>query len=116
MKKDIIDINESTIKQFVEALRPIDEEIRKQVDIGYSYHSKVKVVELYEMRPKWDNPQEIQKLPFARIRYYKNQNFWKIFWFRADGSWDPYEPKPTATNLEKILTTIKEDKHGCFFG
>lgn len=116
MKKDIIDINESTIKQFVEALRPVDEEIRKQVDIGYSYHSKVKVVELFEIRPKWDNPQDIQKLPFARIRYYKNQNFWKIFWFRADGSWDPYEPKPTATNLEEILATIKEDKHGCFFG
>jgi len=100
MKKEIIDINESTIKQFVETLRPIDEEIRKQVDIGYSYHSKVKVVELYEIRPKWDNPQEIRK----------------IFWFRADGSWEPYEPKPTATNLEEILTTIKEDKHGCFFG
>jgi len=52
MKKEIIDINESTIKQFVETLRPVDEEMRKQVDIGYSYYSKVIVVELYEIRPK----------------------------------------------------------------
>ena len=72
MKKDIIDINESTIKKFVEALRPMDEEIRKQVDVGYSFNSNIKVVELYQIRPRWDNPKEIQKLPFARIKYYKN--------------------------------------------
>ena len=60
MKKDIIDINESTIKDFIEGLRPVDEEMRKQVDIGYSYHSKVKVAELFEIRPKWDNPKRFR--------------------------------------------------------
>ena len=116
MKKDVIDINEATIREFVETLRPMDKEKRKRVDIGFSYYSKVKVAELFEVRPKWDDSQEIQNLPFARIKYYKARNFWKIFWQRGDGSWDPYIPKPTATNLTEILDIIKEDKYGCFFG
>lgn len=116
MNKEVIDINDSTIKGFVEELRPADPEMRKQVDIGYSYRSKIKVAELFEIRPKWDNPKEIQHLPFARIKHYKAQNFWKLYWLRASGKWDPYEPKPTATNLTEILATIKNDKHGCFFG
>lgn len=116
MDREIIDINESRIKQFIEAIRPVDVEIRKEIDIGYSYYSKAKVVEIFEIRPKWDNPKQVQQFPFARIKYYKNKNYWKIFWLRSDGKWYPYEPNPTASNLEEILVTVKEDKLGCFFG
>ena len=41
MKKDIININEGIVKNFVESLRPEDLEIRKQVDFGYSYNGQV---------------------------------------------------------------------------
>ena len=37
MTNSTIDINESTIKNYVESLRPENLEIREQVDIGYSY-------------------------------------------------------------------------------
>ena len=41
----------ATIKSFVEALRPEDLEIRKELDYGYSYDSKI--AEIFEIRPHW---------------------------------------------------------------
>ena len=65
MKNTAIDINESTIKKYVESLRPKDKEIRKQLDFGYSYDGKVAI--LHEIRPFWNNPKEIQNIEFAKI-------------------------------------------------
>ena len=81
MPTKIIDINEATIKSYVEHLRPEDLEIRKQVDIGYLY--KANVVCLFEIRPKWDNLEEKEKIEFARIRYYKSKKIWKLYWMRS---------------------------------
>lgn len=65
------DINEASIKKYVETLRPEDPAIREQLDIGYSYDGKVAI--LYEIRPKWNDPNKIQHLEFAKIRYYKSK-------------------------------------------
>ena len=37
---ETIDFNEALVKNFVESIRPQDEEIRKQLDLGYSYDKK----------------------------------------------------------------------------
>ncbi|MCL7765426.1 DUF3024 domain-containing protein [Polaribacter sp. Z014] len=114
MPTKIIDINEATIKSYVESLRPEDLEIRKQLDIGYLY--KANVVCLFEIRPNWQNPEEKQKIEFARIRHYKTKKTWKLYWMRASGKWELYEPFPESTHIGKIIEIIKEDKHGCFYG
>ena len=114
MKKDIIDINESTIRKFVEALRPEDPEIRKKLDFGYSYDGKI--IEIYEIRPRWDKPEEIQHIPFVKIRYYKSRNIWQLYWMRGNLKWELYEPFPSSSHLNKILEIIQEDKFGCFYG
>jgi len=114
MTTKTINLNESTIKKYVESLRPEDLEIRKQVDIGYSYDGKVVI--LFEIRPKWDDPKKIQQIDFAKIRYYKSRKEWDLYWMRASGKWKLYEPLPVSTHLEKIIEIIKEDKHGCFYG
>ena len=114
MNNDIIDINESTIKQFVEKLRPEDPEMRKKIDFGYSYDGKI--VQLFEIRPKWDNPEELLKIPFAKIRYYKSRNTWNLYWMRGNLKWELYEPYPASSHLNKILDIIEEDKFGCFYG
>lgn len=114
MKNKTIDINESTVKKYVESIRPEDPKIRKQIDFGYDYDGKV--VELYEIRPVWDNPEEIQHLKFAKIRFYKSREEWNLYWMRASGKWELYEPFPTSTNIQKMLEIIKEDQYGCFFG
>lgn len=114
MKNTTIDINELTIKKFVESLRPEDSEIRKQLDFGYSYDGKVII--LYEIRPFWDNPSEIQNIEFAKIRFYKSRREWNLYWMRASGKWELYDPFPESTYLDKMIEIIKEDEHGCFFG
>ena len=69
MKKTTIDINESTIKNYVESMRPENTEIRAQLDFGYSYEGKVVI--LYEIRPVLDHTKEIQHIEFDKIRFYK---------------------------------------------
>jgi len=114
MKNTIIDINESTIKKYVESLRPKDLEIRAQLDFGYSYDRKSVII--YEIRPFWNNPKEIQHIPFVKIRFYKSRQEWNLYWMRASGKWELYEPFPESTHLERIIEIIKEDKHCCFYG
>jgi hypothetical protein len=114
MTKIVIDINESTIKKYVESIRPEDSEIRTQLDFGYSYDGKI--TEIYEIRPLWNNPTETQNSPFAKIRFYKSKQLWSLYWMRASGKWELYEPFPESTYLNKIIEVIREDKHCCFFG
>lgn len=114
MKNTTIDINESTVKKYVESLRSDDPEIRAQLDFGYSYDGQVTI--LYEIRPVWNNPKEIQHLEFAKIRFYKSRQEWTLYWKRASEKWELYEPFSDAKYLEKVLEIIKEDKHGCFYG
>lgn len=109
-----IDINEGIVKKFVDSIRPEDPEIRKQIDIGYSYDGKAFI--LFEIRPAWDNPKEILHDEFAKMRFYKSRNEWNLYWMRASGNWELYEPFPTSTQLDKLIEIIKEDKNACFFG
>ena len=95
MKNTTIDINELTIRQFIESRRPEDAEIRKQLDFGYSYDGKIAL--LYEIRPVWNNPNEIENIEFTKIRFYKSKRKWEL-----------YDPFPESSYLEKIIQTKKE--------
>lgn len=114
MTNKTIDINESTIKKYVESLRPEDPEIRKQVDIGYSYEGKTVI--LFEIRPNWNDATKKEHFEFAKIRYYKSRKEWNLYWMRASGKWESYKPFPVSNYLDKIIEIIKEDKNACFFG
>jgi len=54
-------LQEKTIQEFLKKRRP-PEEIRSQVDVGVTY--KDQVVEIFEIRPQWDNPKIIRHHPF----------------------------------------------------
>lgn len=95
-------------------MRPEDPEIRRQLDFGYSFDGKV--IEIFEMKPQWNDPKKIRNYPFARIRFYKSKNVWKLYWKRASGKWELYNPFPNATHLSTILKVIDKDSYGCFKG
>ena len=114
MTNNLTDINEAKVKKYVESIRPVDPEIRKQVDIDYSFDGNT--FELFEIRPQWNDSTEMIKSSFAKIRYYKSRNEYNLYWMRASGKWELYEPFPTSKKLEAILEVIKEDAHACFFG
>lgn len=114
MSNKTIDINESTIKNFVESIRPQDPKIRQEIDMGYSYDGKTVI--FYEIRPDWLNPDKITQMEFAKIRFYKSRQEWNLYWMRASGKWELYEPYPKSSYLDKLLAVIKEDEYACFFG
>ncbi|MDT0293735.1 DUF3024 domain-containing protein [Mesonia ostreae] len=114
MKDQPIDINESSIKKYINSLRPDDLEIHKQLDFGYAYDGKTCI--LYEIRPVWNNPEEIQHIEYAKIRYYKSRQEWNLYWMRASLKWELYQPFPKASHIEKMIKCIEEDEYGCFYG
>jgi hypothetical protein len=114
MDNKTIDINESTIKKLVASLRPEDPEIRKQVDIGYSYDGKT--ILLFEIRPNWMDTTKKEHINFAKIRYYKSKKMWQLYWMSGNLKWVIYKPFPDSTHLDKIIDSIKNDENACFFG
>jgi len=54
------------------------EEIRDQLDIGYSIDKQD--IFLEEIRPFFRKPKEIMRNAFAKLTYHKGTNTWKIYW------------------------------------
>ena len=69
-----------------------------------------------ESRPRWDKPEEWLALDFAKLRYIRSKNVWKLYWKRASGKWDFYEPKGESKDLKILADVIDQDQFGCFFG
>ena len=106
---EIINIMENYLDQ----VRP-EEEIRHELDLGYGI--KNQSIELFEIRPVWNDPTRIQHLPYAKTTYIKSKNKWKIFWMRADLKWHGYTPNLYAKNLKTVLDIIDKDEYACFKG
>lgn len=113
MSKETSDPNQAILYNYLEEIRP-PVHIRNKLDIGYDYDGTV--IEIYEIRPDWINPSIIRHHPYAKIRFIKSRNYWKLYWLRASGKWNEYGPFPQSPNLQEILDCIDEDKFGCFKG
>lgn len=109
----ILDINEKKIADYIKDNRP-PLEVRDQLDLGYSFKNNEAV--LFEIRPQWDDESKKNEYPFARCKYVKTQQVWKIYWMRASGKWELYEPKPTVSNIESFISIVESDEYACFFG
>lgn len=72
---------EKTVGRFIETRRP-PPAIRSQLDLGFRLQGQS--VELFEIRPVWDNPSQKMESPVAKATYVKTQNVWKVYWMRAD--------------------------------
>jgi len=108
-----IDFTESLIRQFVESKRP-PKDLRDKLDIGYTFTNNV--LEIFEIRPHWNNPSEKIHSPIAKARYIKSKRIWKLYWMRASGKWEAYEPDFEVKITERLLQIISEDNYGCFWG
>lgn len=108
-----IDFKEALIRQFVESRRP-SEDIRDQLDVGYTFTNNV--LEIFTIRPMWNNPQEKIHEPVVKARYIKSSKTWKLYWMRASGKWEAYEPESEVKETDKMLKIIDEDAYHCFWG
>lgn len=73
-------------------------------------------VELFFVRPVWDDPTRHTEEPIAKLTYVRASGTWRIFWQRADLKWHRYQPRPEAATLKAALQVVDQDANACFFG
>ena len=73
-------------------------------------------VTVYEVRPRWDAPEEKTKLGVARFRYTRTRDEWRLYWMRRDMKWHAYDPVGPTTRIEDLVAAVDSDQYGCFFG
>ena len=98
---------------FIEKLRP-PKEVRPQLDLGYSI--KDQSIEIFEIRPGWDNPGKTMEHSVAKATWVRSQKIWKVYWKRSDLKWHEYKPTPQVDTLEAFLKVVEEDRYACFWG
>lgn len=106
---EIIEVMEN----FLERKRP-PEHIRDKLDLGYSIGDQS--ITVFEIRPRFQNPNEKGETPIAKTTFVKAKNHWKVFWMRADLNWHSYSPKPTVKSLNEFCKLVETDEFHCFFG
>lgn len=104
---------EKELEAFMAIRRP-PVHIRPELDLGYRIENQS--IEIFEIRPQWQNPSETMELPVAKTTYVKTQNCWKVYWQRADLKWHAYEPTPKVKRLTEFLKLVSDDQYACFFG
>lgn len=104
---------EKAIGAFLAKRRP-PPHVRHQVDMGYRISGQS--VELFEIRPRGDKPNEKVEHSIAKATFVKRTEVWNVFWQRADLKWHRYDPTPQVGSVEKFLSLVDEDEHACFFG
>jgi len=73
-------------------------------------------VEIFEIRPRWDDPAQKGEEAVAKARYLQARNRWLVYWRRADLKWHKYDPMPEVSTIDAFLELVGEDEHACFFG
>ena len=104
---------ERAVAGFMDRRRP-PPQIRSEVDFGYRIAGQS--LELFEIRPGWDDPSEAIESAIAKATYVKRTGTWKVYWQRADLKWHRYDPDPEVDSVEEFLALIEADKYACFFG
>ena len=105
--------NLKAIKWFLDQRRP-PEEIRPKLDIGYAIVRHT--VDIFEIRPDWQDQSETRHTPTARIKFVRSKALWFLYWMRRDLKWHAYEPEHVHPTLKSALQTVDADAYCCFFG
>jgi hypothetical protein len=104
---------ELAVAGFMSRRRP-PAHIRSELDFGYRITGQS--LELFEVRPRWDNPSVKIESAIAKATYVKRTDTWKVYWQRADLKWHRYDPVPEVDSIEDFLLLVEIDEYACFFG
>jgi len=104
---------QKVVGRYIEKNRP-PEHLREQVDL--SFKIKGQSVEIFEIRPIWNNPKEKIEESVAKAIYVKSRKLWKVYWQRADLKWHRYDPDPEVDSIEEFIEIVENDDYACFFG
>ena len=85
-----------------------------QSELKHGYRFDRQNIFIFESRPRWDKPSEWIDMDLAKLTYVKSRGIWKLYWKRASGKWERYEPHKESDELSELMKTIDEDRSGCF--
>ena len=103
---------ETATEAFMAARRP-PVQVRDQVDFEWRIDGQS--VELLEVRPAWNRPEEIMRRPFAKATYVRRTNQLRVYGMRSTLKWHPYEPA-VVSSVQAFFDLVHEDRLHCFFG
>jgi hypothetical protein len=109
---NVVDVIE-VMENYVAGIRP-PEHIREKVDISYKIDNQSII--LYEIRPAFTRPGQKVELFYAKATYVKSTDKWKVYWMRASGKWNVYDPMPEVGSLKDFVGLVEEDAYHCFKG
>ncbi len=101
------------MENFLAKDRP-PKEMRDELDITYEIEGQS--IFVFEVRPRWNQPDKYQKTPIIRTTWQKSKKRWKIYWMPSDLRWHGYEPKMYIKNLNEFIDVLRKDEHGAFWG
>jgi len=104
---------EKIVDAYVQSRRP-PAHLRNELDIVYRITGQS--IEIVEVRPAWQRPDETIEHPIIKATYVKRHDLWRIYWQRSDLRWHRYDPEPEVHRLEHVLDIAERDAHGCFYG
>ena len=104
---------EREVDAFVQKRRPAPH-VRPQLDIGFRVSGQS--VEIFEIRPRWKEPDVKMEHPVAKATFVRSQSHWKIFWMRADLKWHGYPSLPAVRSIDQFLDAVDKDECSCFWG
>jgi len=84
--------------------------------LRYEYEIEKQNVIFYEVRPAFMQEGEFTKMPMAKLTYVSSRKVWKLFWKRASGKCEKYEPIDSTKDLKSLVQEIDQDGFGCFLG
>ncbi len=71
---------------------------------------------VFEVRPRWDNPNVTIEIMVAKLNYKKSKQIWKLYCQRQNMQWVLYEPFDSSKDLQVLFAEINKDRHGCCWG
>ena len=80
------------------------------------YRIEEQALYLFEVRPKWDDPEIKIEIMVAKLWYIKKESIWKLYWQRQNMKWQQYEPNGTNQEMAPLLKEAWDDPHACFWG
>ena len=94
----------------------VPEHVRHQVWIEYSVVDHTAIAEEVRVTKNWEMEKKITRRGIAQFRYVRTSAEWKLFWMRAAGNWQVYNPHPTGKTIDDLVEVVIEDPVHCFFG
>jgi hypothetical protein len=85
-------------------------------ELSFEYKVAGNEVLIFELRPQWDNRENLIEQPVAKLRFVATTKIWHLYWQRANMRWVGYEPSPADKDIAVLVDAIDRDEYGCFFG